>query len=92
MDARIDSGFDGDLRLSVGLYAFEDPPVGAIGYFLADGSSTEVEAYDGVVQLGSFDALPATIILTGPEVLVGRGVTDRYSLLLDRGGRVVVES
>ena len=43
------------------------------------------------MRVGDLPAVPVEVVALGGEAIVGRGVTDRYAVLLDRGRRIVVE-
>lgn len=45
----------------------------------------------GVVEVGGLGAFPVVVIVLGYEPLAGRGVSDRYSVILDHGRRLIVE-
>lgn len=90
-DALLDTGFDGYLAIPPEHFRFEVTPDGFQQWILADGSMHGVPVYAGVVRVGNFVALPARVIVLGSEVIVGRRITDRYSVTLDHGRRVVVE-
>lgn len=58
---------------------------------LADGSEIALPVYYGTVRVDSLHPVDADIAAIGDEPLVGRGITDRYLLVLDHGERVIVE-
>ena len=45
----------------------------------------------GTVQVGIFAAVDAEIVVLGEAAIVGRGITDRYRVILDHGEQVIVE-
>jgi hypothetical protein len=47
--------------------------------------------YFGTVQVNDVGSLDALITALGDEPIVGRGVTDRFRLILDHGTQVIVE-
>ena len=91
VEALIDTGFDGDLVVPRELITNGQPPDSFQAWVLADGSRVRTGVYAGTVQIGSLPPLPADIVALGEEPLVGRGVTDRYRLILDHGQRVILE-
>lgn len=91
VEALLDTGFDGDIALPAGFVLRQDEPDGSPQWTLADGSEIRTPVYLGTVQVGDFAALPITITIVGSEAIVGRGVTDRFTVILDRGRQVVIE-
>jgi hypothetical protein len=59
---------------------------------LADGSTLVAPVYYGEARVGELDPVPADVVAIGDEPLVGRGISDRYRIILDRGERVLIES
>jgi predicted aspartyl protease len=90
--ALLDTGFDGDVALPPALIGSVHPPADYLRWTLADGSTVLAPVYLGTVQIGSLGPYPALITAVGDEPLVGRGVSDRFRIILDYGQRVVVES
>lgn len=90
-EALIDTGFDGDVAIPVALMTDQQPPDEYRSWMLADGSAVETAVYYGFLTLGAFPAFEADIVCLGDEAIVGRGVTDRYRVILEHGTRVVVE-
>lgn len=91
VEALLDTGFDGDVAVPLALIADGQPPDEYRSWELADGSTVATPVYYGTVQLGSFPSVPADIALLGDEPILGRGVTDRYRVILDHGSRVIAE-
>ena len=91
VEALVDTGFEGDLAVPLLLITDGQPPDDYRSWALADGSVIATPMYYGTVRVGSFEAVPADIVAIGDESLVGRGVTDRYRLILDHGERVIIE-
>jgi hypothetical protein len=58
---------------------------------LADGSSVETLVYVGQVRLGSTYMTSIAIMALGDEPIVGRGISDRFTIILDHGRQVIVE-
>lgn len=92
LDALVDTGFEGDLAVPSDFVTFEDAPVGSTDWYMADGSQSRASLYAGVVRIGSMAPLPAGIIVFGVEIILGRGVIDRYRVILNRGERIVIEA
>lgn len=90
-EALLDTGFNGDVSIPPGIIADDQLPSGYLGWTLADGSRVETPAYRGVVQVGGFRPFGVTVIVLGDEVIVGRGITDRFTVILDHGTRLIVE-
>lgn len=91
VEALVDTGFDGDILVPLSLVADGQPPDEYRSWGLADGSEITTPVYRGTVQVGSLATEPANIALLGDEAIVGRGVTDRYRVILDHGERVIVQ-
>lgn len=91
VEALLDTGFDGDVVVPVRLIGGAQPPDEYRSWALADGSTVATPVYYGTVQLGNFAAVPADIALLGDEPIVGRGISDRYRVILDHGERVIAE-
>lgn len=92
VEAILDTGFDGDLALPARLVPARPESDLSLRFRLADGTRVRMPSYSGVARLGELDLLPATIVVTGDEPIIGRGLIVRYAVLLDRGARVVVEA
>ena len=90
VEAQIDTGFDGDVAVPE-TTNFEQAPNIYRRWELGDGTIVQVPVYVGVARLGGFDPVPARIAVLGREVIVGRGLTDRYRVIFDHGERVIVE-
>jgi predicted aspartyl protease len=90
VEALIDTGFDGDVVLPAGQLA-SDEPDDYHGWTLADGLQVFAPFYLGTVSVGNLGSFTAAITALGDEPIVGRGVTDRFRLILDHGQRVIVE-
>jgi predicted aspartyl protease len=87
----LDTGFDGDVAVPVSLIPNGELPDGYLPWAMADGSEVLAPAYDATVQVASFAAFPAVVIALGEEPLVGRGVSDRFTIILDHGRELTVE-
>lgn len=60
-------------------------------YGLADESRVRAPIYRGTVRVGSLSPFPVDVTALGDVPIVGRGVTDRYTIILDHGRRVILE-
>jgi len=91
VEALIDTGFDGDLALPPSLLANGEPD-DYHRWTLADGSHVYAPYFFGMVHVGDVGSVEAIITALGDEPLIGRGITDRFRLILDHGERVIVEA
>ncbi len=91
VDAVVDTGFDGDLSVPPELVPEGVSPITRQAWRFANESVVEAPVYAGIVQVGDFDPVPARIAALGTEVILGRGIIDRYRVIFDHGERVVVE-
>jgi hypothetical protein len=91
VEALLDTGFDGDVVLPLSLALAGESPDYLTPYTLADASGSFPQTDLGEVRLGSAVIVPAHIILLGDEALVGRGISDRFTIILDHGRQVIVE-
>lgn len=90
IEALIDTGFDGDLTVPAVLLQ-ESNPIASFKCVLADGSEIESLVYRGRVRLGGFAPIVVEILAIGDEPILGRGVTDRFMVILDHGRQVRIE-
>ena len=90
LEALVDSGFEGDVAVPEGT-AFPEPAVARPSWAFANGLVVEAAVYLGTVRLGGYETLPALIAALGEEVIIGRGVIDRYLVTFDHGERVTAE-
>jgi predicted aspartyl protease len=91
IEAFLDTGFDGDIVVPQGVLIDVGTPHNYVRWLLADGSPVQAPAYLGVVEVGSLGAFSAAVTILGDEPLVGRGLTDRFRVILDHGSEVIVE-
>ncbi len=92
VEALIDTGFDGDVVLPEIWLDALGPPDKELKWRIADGSEVLTASYAANVQLVGIDgSYPAVLSVLGTEVIVGRGVTDRFLVSLDHGQSVIVE-
>lgn len=91
VEALLDTGFDGAVALPSSLAnELGQPTTSTIG-ILADGSSVRVPIYAGQVRVGATVLSPVEVMVLGDEALVGRGISDRFPIILDHGRQIVVE-
>lgn len=90
-DALLDTGFDGDLVAPRSVEAIAGIPNGIGEFSLADGSEVRCPIYFGTVEIGALGTFPVEIAALGDECLMGRGLSDRFSITLDHGRQIVVE-
>ena len=91
VEALLDTGFDGDVAVPPRLWTSGEPPDQYLIWTLADGSEILAPAFIGTAHLGPFPESPVLITTLGDEPLLGRGVSDRFTLILDHGRRLIVE-
>ena len=91
VEALLDTGFDGDVVVPHGLITNGKPPDGYLHWTLADGSTVQAPAYLGTITIGPFGPFEAVITVLGDEPIVGRNLTNHFSILLDHGQRVIVQ-
>lgn len=91
VEALLDTGFDGDVAIPPELIAGDQPPDGYLPCQLADGSHVLAPVHHGVVQVGDIGSFPIVFLALGGEPLVGRGISDRFTIILDHGQHLIVE-
>jgi predicted aspartyl protease len=91
VEALVDTGFDGYLVLQPSLLSTELTTDFYLRLELADGSSLQSPAYIGTIRVGNLASFPGAITAIGSESLVGRGVIDRFRVILDHGRNIIVE-
>lgn len=91
VEAFLDTGFDGDVVIPWDFVASDKVPDGYLPWRLADGSEIITPVYVSTVELGRMGTFPVVIAALGDEPMIGRGVIDRFSIVLDHGQRVIVD-
>lgn len=91
VEALIDTGFEGDIVVPKGLLTNGDPPDTLLPWQLADGRVVLAPVYAGKIKLGNSTLFTVSIITLGNEVMIGRGVTDKFKIVFDHGRKVVIE-
>lgn len=90
VETLIDTGFEGDIVVPKGLLTNGDPLDTVLPWQLADGRVIIAPVYAGKVKLGNI-SFAVSVITLGNEVMIGRGVTDRFKVIFDHGKKVIVE-
>jgi len=90
-EALVDTGFDDDFAIQHDKIANGAPPDEYRTFRLADGSRVVAAIYYGRLQIGDLPPVDVDVSTVGDEPLLGRGVTDQYSLTFDHGRRLLVE-
>lgn len=92
--ALIDTGLEGGVVLPLSYLPTDVPPERLTRWIFADGSRRSAPIYRGRVALGEFPLLPFPIEITilGNEPIIGAQVIRHFSVILDHGRRVIVES
>ena len=89
-EALVDTGLEGDTVVPEAT-VFAESPNEYRRWTFVDGSVVEAPVYYGVVQVGTFEPVPARIARLGEETVIGRGIIDQYWVIFDHGERVIVE-
>lgn len=89
--ALLDTGFDGDIIVPRSFASVAGTPNGYAAFILADGSSGQTEIFLGSVDLDPLGTFPADVLALGDECLMGRGLADRFKIILDHGRELVIE-
>jgi predicted aspartyl protease len=91
IEALVDTGFDGDVVLPAGTVTAA--PDFETTWRLADGSRVRSSTYVAEVELRRLSgSYPVMASVLGDEFFVGRGLTDRFLLVLDHGRQLTVEA
>lgn len=91
VDALLDTGFDGDVVIPASFVERLGSPGALIDAVLADGSQVSIPTYRGFARVGGFAQFFVNVAAVGNEILVGRGVSDRFTIILDHGRQLIVE-
>ncbi len=91
VEALLDTGFDGGIVIPEGFIAGARPPDGYVTWRLADGSEVLAPVHLGEATVAGVILSPVVVTVLGHEPIVGREVSDRFMIVLDRGQRVIVE-
>jgi predicted aspartyl protease len=90
-EALLDTGFDGHVVVPAHTIADIAPAEIETRWTLADGSEVIAPSYRGTAQIGSLPPVRVLISVLGDEHIIGRALTDRFSIQLDHGRRVIAE-
>ena len=91
VEALVDTGFDGDVVVPSDFIADTERPDSYLSCRLADTSEVLAPVYRSHVRMDGFGSFPVLVLVLGDEPIVGRGVTDRFTIILDHGQQVRVE-
>lgn len=90
-EALLDTGFDGAVIVPQDFAIGLGQPDQLQRLELADGSPVLGFVYRGRISMGPLGALPVDVIALGNECLIGRQVSDRFTVILDHGRQIIVE-
>lgn len=91
VEALIDTGFEGDVVVPKGLLTNGDPPDTLLPWQLANETVVLAPVYAGRIKLGNIASFTVSVVTLGNEVMIGRGVTDRFKVIFDHGRKVIIE-
>lgn len=91
VEALVDTGFSGEVVLPPKMIMNGQPPKGYSRWTLADGSTTLAPNFLGTVKIGKFKSIGVSITALGDELLIGRGITDKFRVIFDHGKKVIIE-
>jgi predicted aspartyl protease len=92
LEALVDTGFDGDVVLPAALLPANTPSF-VTTWILADGSGLRSPVYEGEAELPGLEGWHSVLIsVLGNETIVGRGLTDRFLVILDHGQQLSMEA
>lgn len=87
--ALLHTGFDGGVAVPPSLLEGQEPD-SYQRWTPAEGSQVVAPVYQGTVQLGEFQPVPVLVIVMGDEYLIGLGILNRFSVLLDHGEKIIL--
>lgn len=91
IEALVDTGFEGDVVVPKGMLTNGDPPDTLLPWQLADGKVVLAPVYAGKIKLGKLSSFTVSVVTLGNEVMIGRGITDRFKVIFDHGRKIIVE-
>lgn len=93
-EARLDTGFDGELMIPWDLAERFDSSYLLSGFTewrVGSGAIVPAPSYSGVIRVGNLPPIEnATMVVMGDELVIGVGIASRYGIYLDHGRRVTV--
>lgn len=90
IEALVDTGFGGGVAIPKGVVDISHLPSIDSTWILADGTEILTPAYLGYVTIASQQPVLAAIIILGDESLLGRQVTNHFSVTFDHGQKINV--
>jgi predicted aspartyl protease len=81
-DALVDTGFDGDIAVPPTYVPTGLLPDGFTRWGLADSSQVRTPSYVAWVSLENLGTYRVAVVASGDEVMVGRGLTNNFRLIL----------
>ncbi len=90
VEAILDTGFDGEVVIPQYTLPPWVTPDGLIDWTMANGATVQASAYSGTVLIGHFGPFNVTISSMGNVALIGRALTDLFTIILDHGKQVIV--
>lgn len=90
-DALLDTGFTGEVILPSWYLPNDASLIGSTPLTLADGSSIRVPRYTAILTPGRLSPIRIEVSVLGSEAMIGVGVIQHFSVILDHGRRVIVE-
>ena len=91
VEALIDTGFNGDVVLPVGMIADHTEQNIEMRWRLADGTQVIAPGYFATLRIGPVRVRPVVVTAIGDVPMIGRGLVQHFRITLDHGERVVVE-
>jgi hypothetical protein len=91
VEALLDTGFGGDVMAPSSVIPAGELPIVESNWTFPDGFTISAPAYFGMIQLDQLGTYGVVVAALGNEVLVGRGVLDRFKVCFDHGQRVTLE-
>jgi predicted aspartyl protease len=91
LEPLVDTGFDGGVAVPQDAIDPSITPYTHLAWQLADQTEVYTPAYLGSVKIGQLPPVETIIIALGETLLLGRGVTNHFRLIFDRGQRVIAE-
>ncbi len=90
IEAILDTGFDGSVIVPQYTFPPTLKPNYDLAWTLADGTTIKGPAFAGTVHVGHFGPFDVVITSVGNESLIGRALTNLFTITLDHGQQVIV--